>query len=132
MSEDLAIWRGNATFDTTSDVGATAATALADTWKQLDSRIGSASDHLYSLEAASPDQRTAGAASAAIASMRSVRKAVDARAEARMNYRTVEAGDTTDTLSLQDAREREVRAARNLAEARSAYGGALTNLSTVL
>ncbi|MFV1969520.1 MAG: hypothetical protein ACC683_00795 [Acidimicrobiia bacterium] len=132
MSEDLAIWRGNATFDSTTEFGATAATALADTWRQLDGRIGKASDHLYSLEAAAPDQRTAQAANAAVASMRSVRTAVDARAEARMNYRTVQARSDTDQIALQDAREREVRASRNLAEARSAYGTALTNLSTVL
>lgn len=132
MSEDLSIWRGNATFDSTADVGATAATALADTWRQLDNRIGRASDHLYSLEAAAPDQRTAQAANAAVASMRSVRTAVDARAEARMNYRSVESAPAADALALQDAREREVRASRNLAEARAAYGSALTNLSTVL
>ncbi len=132
MSEDLAIWRGNATFDSTAEVGATAATALADTWRQLDSRIGRASDHLYSLEAAAPDQRTAQAANSVVASMRSVRTAVDARAEARLNYRTIESRTDTDAVALQDAREREVRAARNLAEARSGYGGALTNLSTVL
>jgi len=132
MSEDLAIWRGNATFDSKVEVGATAATALADTWHQLDGRIGKASDHLYSLEAAAPDQRTAQAANATVAAMRSVRTAVDARAEARMHYRTIESGAEADALALQDAREREVRSARNLAEARGAFGGALTNLSTVL
>jgi hypothetical protein len=49
-----------------------------------------------------------------------------------MNYRTVQAGGSDEPIALQDAREREVRSARNLAEARSAFGSALTNLSTVL
>lgn len=132
MSEDLAIWRGNATFDGKSAVGATAGTALAETWKQLDDRIGKASDSLYALEAGAPDQRTAQQASATIASMRSLRRSVDDRAEARMNYRTVEARSDAGQAALQDAREREVRSSRNLAEARSAYGTALTNLSTLL
>ncbi len=132
MSEDLAIWRGNATYDSTAAVGATAGTALAETWQQLDSRISKASDNLYALEAAAPDQRTSQAASTVVASMRSVRRSVDDRAEARMNYRTVEAGADAGQIVLQDAREREVRASRNLAEARSAYGTALTNLSTLL
>ena len=132
MSEDLGIWRGNATFDSTSEVGATAATALADTWRQLDARIGSASDHLYALEAASPDQRTAEAANATVRSMRAVRTAVDSRAEARMNYRSVQETSSSDPLALQDAREREVRSARLLAESRSDFGSALTHLSTVL
>jgi hypothetical protein len=132
MSEDLAIWRGNATYDSTSAVGATAGTALAETWAQLDARTGKASDSLYALEATAPDRRTAQAASTAVASMRSVRRSVDDRAEARMNYRTVETGVDVGQVALQDAREREVRASRNLAEARSAYGAALTSLSTVL
>jgi predicted small lipoprotein YifL len=132
MSEDLAIWRGNATYDKTSAVGATAGTALAETWAQLDTRIGTASDSLYAVEAAAPDQRTAKAASTVVASMRSVRRSVDDRAEARMNYRSVEASVNVGEVALQDAREREVRASRNLAEARSVYGAALTGLSTVL
>lgn len=130
MSEDLAIWRGNATFDATTAVGATASTALATTWENLDARLSTASDNLYSLEAAAPDQKTSLAANETITAMRSVRSAVDARAEARMNYRTVEAQSGDDQTALRDAREREVRAARNLAETRSAYGRALTNLST--
>jgi hypothetical protein len=132
MSEDLAIWRGNAKFDATADVGATAGTSLADAWQQLDGRIGQASDHLYALEAAAPDQKTSEAASATVSSMRAVRKAIDGRAEARMNYRTVDAPGDAESTTLQDAREREVRSSRNLAEARSSYGSALTNLSTVL
>ncbi len=132
MSEDLATWRGNATHDKTPAVGATAGTALAETWAQLETRIGRTSDSLYAVEAASPDHRTANAASTVVASMRSVRRSVDDRAEARMNYRTVEASVDVGEVALQDAREREVRASRNLAEARSAYGAALTGLSTVL
>ncbi|MEN8041586.1 MAG: hypothetical protein ABFR95_08805 [Actinomycetota bacterium] len=132
MSEDLAIWRGNAKFDDSAEVGATAGTALAAAWQDMDQRLSRASDNLYSLEASAPDQRTSRAANEVVKSMRSVRAAVDARAEARLNYRTVEAQPETTQVLLQDAREREVRASRNLAETRSGYGRALTHLSTLM
>lgn len=132
LSEDLAVWRGNAKFDDTSDIGATAATALAQTWQQLETRIGEANNNLYALEASAPDQRTAEQANTTITTMRSLRKAVDNRAESRMGYRTVEASETSTRDRLVDAREREVRTSRALAEARGAFGTALTNLSTLL
>ena len=132
LTEDLAIWRGNAIFESTSTAGDTAATSLAQTWQQLESRVGQASDNLYSLEATAPDQRTADQAGATTSSMRTLRRAVDDRAESRMNYRRVESTEGVDTDALTDAREREVRSSRALAEARSAFGVALTNLSTLL
>jgi hypothetical protein len=91
-----------------------------------------ASSSLYALEAAAPDQRTVQKAGATVSSMLAVRGAVDARADARSSYRTVQSANDADTAALQDAREREVRSSRNLAEARSTFGTALTNLSTVL
>jgi hypothetical protein len=132
MTEDLAVWRGNTMFDSTADVGASVGSAFAATWQQLDNRVQQASGSLYSLEAAAPDQRTTQKAGATVTSMLAVRAAVDARANARLNYRTVESAGDADTAALQDAREREVRSSRNLAEARSTFGTALTNLSTVL
>jgi hypothetical protein len=132
MTEDLAVWRGNAMFDAETGVAAPAGTSLANTWQQLDGRMGQASDKLYGLEASAPDQRTAGMASVTISTMRTLRSAVDARAASRVNYRTTETGGEADDASLSDAREREVRSSRNLAEARSAFGSALTNLSTLL
>jgi hypothetical protein len=132
MTEDLAVWRGNAASQAETTALPSADTSLATTWQQLDGRTSQGRDKLYALEASAPDHKTAQMASATIASMLTLRKALDARADARQNYRTVEAVDGTDTSALSDAREREVRSSRNLAEARSAYGTALTNLSTLL
>jgi len=65
-----------------------------------------------------------------IATMRTTRDALDARAEARYAYRKAEA-DNASKADLTEARDREVRTSRNLADARSAYANALTNLSTI-
>lgn len=129
LSEDLATWRGNAMFEGTSEGGAKAASALADTWRRIDTRLGRASDSLYSLEVTAPDRATVEAANATVAAMREVRRAVDARAESRTHYRTVEAESSIGETVLIDAREREVRASRMLAEARSDLGRAIANLS---
>jgi hypothetical protein len=132
MTEDLAVWRGNTVADGATATASAAGTSLANTWQQLDGRIGKASDELYALESSAPDQRTAQVAGETISSLRALRTAVDARAESRVKYRTAESTDGTDSDVLKDAREREVRASRTLAEARSALGGALTSLSAVV
>ena len=90
-----------------------------------------ASSALYQLEASAPDNRSAEAARAAIASMRATRTALDARAEARYAYRKSEA-EGADQAALVESRDREVRASRNLTEARNTYAGTLTNLSTLV
>lgn len=131
MGEDIAVWRGNAQFDGTTAVGASAATGRAEDWAEMQRRFGEASDALYALEAAAPDSRSADAARATITSMRDTRDKVDARAEARFAYRTSEAADVEQS-QLVEARDREVRASRNLANARSAYAKALTNLSGIV
>jgi hypothetical protein len=132
MTEDLAVWRGNAMFDAESDEPMAAGTSLANTWQLLDGHMGQAGDQLYALEASAPDQKSAQMASVTISTMRALRSMVDARAASRMNYRTTESGGGAKDTSLSDAREREVRSSRNLAEARSAFGSSLTNLSTLL
>lgn len=132
MTEDLAIWRGNATADHATAAAATAGTAKAATWAQLETRVASASDHLYALEAAAPDQRTGQAASGTITTMHALRASIDARAESRANYRSVQAQAGGEASALGDAREREVRSSQNLAEARSAFGQALTDLSRIV
>jgi hypothetical protein len=132
MTEDLAVWRGNALFDAETGTPPATGTSLGNTWQQLDGRMGQAGDELYALEASAPDQRAAQLASVTISTMRALRSTMDARAASRMNYRTTESGGGEGEGSLSDAREREVRSSRNLAEARSAFGTALTNLSTLL
>ena len=131
MTEDLAVWRGNAKFDQTDAVDSTAATSRAQTWSSLSDRVTSATDDLYALEAAAPDNTTAAAARGCITAIQSTRQALDARAEARYAYRTADA-QNSDQQQLNDARDREVRASRNLADSRSAYAKALTDLSAIV
>lgn len=137
MGEDLALWRGNVQFDGTTDVGATAGTSRAETWRDLSVRLDRARDNLYALEAAAPDPATAEAARTTVTTMMGVRTALDARAESRFAYRTAEAtsteADSTETPSaLMEARDREVRASTNFNRAKSDYARALTNLSTII
>lgn len=131
MGEDIAVWRGNATFDGTADVGATAGTSQAETWAELQRRQGQALDSLYALEASPPDNQSAEIARATIRTLRDTRTALDARAEARYAYRKADADGATPA-DLMDARDREVRASKNLAEARNAFARALTDLSTLV
>ena len=130
MGEDTAVWRGNAQFDDTTDVGQSAGTAKAETWQRLDGRMTSATDNLYSLEAAAPDQRTAQTARNTVNALITTRTALDARAESRFAYRSAERQEH-DSTTLMQAREREVRSSRNLVEARNSLALALTDLSTI-
>ena len=130
MGEDMAVWRGNAQFENATAVGTAAGTSKAETWQKLNDRMSSASDSLYALEAAAPDQRTAQAARNTVNALHSTRNALDARAESRFAYRSTEA-ETHDSANLMQAREREVRSSRNLVEARNGLALALTDLSTI-
>jgi hypothetical protein len=132
MGEDMAVWRGNAQFESATSVGDTAATSKAETWGQLAASISKASDSLYALEAAAPDPRTAESARATVTTMLAVRASLDARAEARFAYRTAEAEPAQEAATLTDARDREIRASRNLVESRNEFALALTNLSTIV
>ena len=131
-TEDLAVWRGNRLFGGEEAASTPAGSSFATSWQQLDDRVGRTSDELYAFEASAPDLRMAQIAGSTISSMHAVRLAVDGRAEARFDYRTIDAAASTDATALSNAREREVRSSRALAEARSAYGAALTDLSTLL
>jgi hypothetical protein len=131
MGEDMAVWRGNAQFDGSTAVDASAATNKAATWSELQTRFGTASDALYALEAGAPDTKSADAARSTIATMKTTRDAIDARAEARFGYRTSETAGA-DQAALVEARDREVRASRNLTEARNTFARALTDLSTLV
>ena len=130
MGEDMAVWRGNAQFDNATAVGTSAATSRAETWQKLNERMTIASDSLYALEAAAPDQRSAQAARNTVNALHSTRNALDARAESRFAYRSAETQEH-DSASLMQAREREVRSSRNLVEARNNLALALTDLSTI-
>lgn len=131
MTEDIAVWRGNAKFEGTADAGSTAGTSKAQEWAEITTRQQAASDELYALEAAAPDNNTVTVTRNAITAMRATREAVDARAEARYAYRTAEAAEAA-AADLTQARDREVRASRNLADTRSSYARALTDLSTIV
>lgn len=130
MGEDTAVWRGNAQFDDATAVGTSAGTSKAETWQQLDPRMSSATDALYSLEAAAPDQRTSQTARNTVNALHATRTALDARAESRFAYRSAERQEH-DSTTLMQAREREVRSSRNLVEARNSLALALTDLSTI-
>lgn len=131
MTEDLAVWRGNVQFDGPSPDTPTASTAKVDDWEALQPRIGEASDSLYALEAVAPDGRSAESARATVATMRTTREAIDSRADARLAYRTADAGGADET-TLGESRNREVRASRNLAEARAEFSRALEDLSNLV
>lgn len=130
MGEDMAVWRGNAQFDDATAVGTSAGTSKAESWQQLSGRMTIASDSLYALEAAAPDQRTAQTARNTVNALHATRNALDARAESRFAYRTTERQEH-DSAALMQAREREVRSSRNLVEARNSLALALTDLSTI-
>lgn len=131
LSEDVAIWRGNAQFDGTTDIGSTAGTSLAETWAQLGPRIDTARDSLYALEADAPDPRTSEMARSVITTMAALRGAVDARAEARFAYRSAEQSATESPTALIEARDREIRASTNFNIARSDFAQSLNRFATI-
>ena len=133
MTEGLAVWRGNATFDGTDAEGATAGTGQAHTWSQLDPRMTRATDSLYAVEAAPPDAHTAEVCRGVVTGLTDVRSALDARADARYEYRKAEAGaDQPDDPAITAARDREQRSAQNLEAARSQLLSSLTSLSALV
>jgi hypothetical protein len=129
MTEELAIWRGNAQFDGQTEVGDTAATAMASNWAQLETRMAAATSDLYRAEASAPDQNTAGTLRATITALNAVRAGIDARAEARLNSRNAEGQDLTVQA---EAADRERLSASNLSEARQQLTSSLVTLSALL
>ena len=128
MTDGLAVWRGNAKYDGTDVEGSTASTSQANTWNQLDTRMQQATDALYGVEAAPPDQHTADTAQRVITDLKAVRAALDARADARYAYRRAEAAGE----DVSDARDREQRASGNLETSRGQLSASLTNLSSLV
>jgi hypothetical protein len=128
LTEDLAVWRGNALFEGKSDAGAAAGTSFGETWAQLGDRTDKATDSLYRAEAAAPDQTSAETIRNLVAAFQTTRSAVDARVEARSNSRRV---DTSDQTAAAQAAERERLASTNLTEARGQLSEALTALSAM-
>jgi 3-mercaptopyruvate sulfurtransferase SseA len=128
LTEDLAVWRGNALFEGTSEAGAAAGTGLAETWEQLGDRTDKATDSLYRGEAAAPDQTSAQTIRTVVAALQATRSAVDARAEARFNTRGV---DPSDQYNAAQAAERERLASGTLTDARAQLSTALTALSAI-
>jgi hypothetical protein len=128
LTEDLAVWRGNALFEGKADTGAAAGTALADTWAQLGARTNKATDSLNRAEAAAPDPNSAETIRGVVAALLATRSAVDARAEARFSSRGV---DATDQNAAAQAAERERLASGTLTEARAQLSTALTALSAI-
>ena len=129
LTDELAIWRGNALYDSRTEADDSAGTAMLATWSQLDERMNQATDRLYRAEAAAPDQNTAQTVRATISALGETRAAVDSRAEARLNTRQT---DTTDQMALAEAGERERLSSTNLGETRQRLNDALLALSAVI
>jgi hypothetical protein len=128
LTDELAIWRGNALYEHRTATDDSAGTAMLATWSQADDRMNQATDQLYRAEAAAPDQNTAETVRTTISALGETRTAVDARAEARLNTRQTE---STDQVALAEAGERESLASTNLTEKRQKLNDALLALSAV-
>ena len=110
-----------------------AGTGQANTWNQLDPRMARATDALYAVEAAPPDPHTADVCRAVVTGLTGMRSALDARADARFEYRKAEAAaDQPADPAVAAARDREQRSAQNLEAARSQLLSSLTNLSALV
>jgi len=128
MTEDLAIWRGNALFEGRTGIDDSAGTAMSDNWAQLDDRMGQATDQLYRAEASAPDQTSSATVRATIDALNGARGGVDARAEARFNTR---GADESDQFAIAEAGERERLASSNLSEAHQKLSDALLALNAI-
>jgi len=85
LTDDLAVWRGNALFEEGTDTSPEKGTSFAATWAQLGDRTDRATDSLYRAEAAAPDPTSAETARNVITVLQTSRTAVDAKAEARLS-----------------------------------------------
>lgn len=128
LTEELAVWRGNALFEGRTGSEDAAASALAAHWAQVDTRHDQATRQLYQAEASAPDQTTSATVRTAIDALNATRAAVDARAEARFASRGIGEGDQ---FAMAQAADRERLAASNLATARQELNDALIRLSAV-
>ena len=127
MTEDLAVWRGNATADATTGAAPGAGSAKSDAWAQLGPRLNRGTDALYAAKAEAPDPQTQALVQAVVTDLNSVRSDVDGRAEARRQARQVESADATAQAAVRDD---ERRASQRLAEDRNRLAVSLTNLAS--
>jgi hypothetical protein len=129
LTDDLAVWRGNALFEEGTDTSPEKGTSFAATWAQLSDRTDKATDSLYRAEAAAPDPTSAETARNVITALQTSRAAIDARAAARHNSREV---DSPEQPAATQAADRERLASTNLSDARAQLAGALTALSAIV
>lgn len=129
MTEDLAVWRGNATADATTGAAPAAGSAKSDAWDQLGPRLNRGTDALYAAKAEAPDQQSQALVQAVVTDLNAVRSDVDGRAEARRQARVAESAEATAQAA---ARDDERRASQRLAEDRNRLAVSLTNLASVM
>lgn len=105
-----------------------AAIGAPDRLLSLQERETTAREHLYLLEASAPDNRVRGVAVECNETAQELLSAYSARRGARRSYEETDAGDPE---ALRTARDREVRASRNLSNARLRLDAAISSLSRV-
>ena len=133
MTEDLAVWRGNSTYDASTGAPASAASGKADAWNQLTGRMNRATAALYAAKASVQDPQIAATLQAAVNDLNSVRSDLDNRAEARSRARTAEADTSADAASAQGrARSTEQQASQALSTDRNSLAASLTTLAGVM
>lgn len=133
LTEQLAIWHGDAEFEGT--VGQATDAEQARIWGQLAARMDQATADLYALEAAAaPNSPALRAAQGAVGSLKETYAAVIERSDARHASHAAESGSSQvaeQDVDLAAARDREMRASTALAEARPRLAAALTDLSKI-
>jgi hypothetical protein len=133
LTEQLAIWHGDAEFEGT--IGQATDTEQARIWDQLAARMDQATADLYALEAAAaPNSPALGAAQSVVGSLKETYAAVIERSDARHGSHGVESGSSEAAeqgAELAAARDREMRASTALAAARPRLAAALTDLSKI-
>ncbi len=133
LTEQLAIWHGDAEFEGT--IGQATGAEQARIWGQLAARMDQATADLYALEAAAaPNSPALRAARSVVGSLKETYAAVIERSDARHGSHGVESGSSEAAeqgAELAAARDREMRASTALAEARPRLAAALTDLSRI-
>ena len=133
LTEQLAIWHGDAEFEGT--IGQATDAEQARIWGQLADRMDQAIADLYALEAAAtPNSPALRAAQGAVGSLKETYAAVIERSDARHSSHAAESGSSEPAeqgAELAAARDQEMRASTALAEARPRLAAALTDLSNI-
>lgn len=131
MTEDLAIWHGDALYEERDDSAATDA-ANAKIWDQISTRKQRAADELYAFEAASgPGSQALKASQQTTTALNDTYTALTERSDARVAYRTVAESEDPAGDSLTPARDREVRASGKLSAAREQLATGLAALKPI-